>query len=71
VSAASATPAGMIELFSVPWSQVELEHVRAFLDDAGEEGVTWEAKADDDRGRLRGDSIRRQRAAWRTRSAAT
>jgi Putative DNA-binding domain len=53
----------MIELFSVPWSQVELEHVRAFLDDAAatddEEGVTWEAKADDERGRLRPDSIRK------------
>jgi len=65
----------MIKLFSVPWSQVELEHVRAFLDDAAasddEEGVTWEAKADDKRSRIRPDSIRKARAAWRTRSAAT
>jgi hypothetical protein len=38
----------MIELFAVPWPQVELEHIRAFLDTAGEEGVTWEAKADED-----------------------
>lgn len=38
----------MINLFGLPWPSVELHHVEAFLADAGEEGVTWEAKADDD-----------------------
>lgn len=38
-----------------PIHHVDLDDVRAFLDDAGEEGLTWEAKADED--------DRRQRAA--------
>jgi schlafen family protein len=44
----------MIELFRVPWSRVDLPDVRAFLDEAqDDEGVTWEAKADDDDARKR------------------
>lgn len=59
----------MLDLFDVPWSQLDLDAVRRFLDDAGEEGVTWEAKADDDEerhrpageepGRLRPQTIRK------------
>lgn len=49
----------VIDLFAVSWPEVGLDHVRAFLDDAGSEGVTWEAKADDERGILRPDSIRK------------
>ena len=38
----------------MPWSRVELEDVRAFLAQAqDDEGVTWEAKADDDELRTR------------------
>jgi hypothetical protein len=44
----------VFELFRVPWSRVELDDVRAFLDGAeDDEGVTWEAKADDDELRTR------------------
>jgi hypothetical protein len=44
----------VFELFRVPWSRVELEDIRAFLDEAqDDEGVTWEAKADDDELRTR------------------
>lgn len=59
----------MIRLFDEPWSSIELRHVEAFLADAGEEGVTWEAKADDDEerkppvgqdpGRLRPATVRK------------
>lgn len=59
----------MINLFGEPWPAVELGHVEAFLADAGEEGVTWEAKADEDEerkpsggeqpGRLRPTTIRK------------
>jgi hypothetical protein len=40
-------------LFDVAWDALELDNVRAFLSDAGEESVTWEAKADDDDQRAR------------------
>lgn len=43
----------MFDLFGVPWPHLDLPAVRTFLDDAGEEGVTWEAKADDDDERKR------------------
>jgi hypothetical protein len=44
----------MFDLFRVPWRRVELEHVRDFLSEAqDDEGVTWEAKADDDHERKR------------------
>lgn len=49
----------VIDLFGVPWSNLDLPGLRAFLDDAGEEGVTWEAKADDERGQLGADAIRK------------
>lgn len=37
----------MLALFTVAWADLDLSAVRAFLDGTGEEGVTWEAKADD------------------------
>ncbi len=49
----------MIDLFDVPWQQFDEDALRRFLADAGEEGITWEAKADDDRGVLRPESIRK------------
>lgn len=49
----------MFELFRVPWADVELDDVREFLDGAGEEPLTWEAKADDERGRLHPGSIQK------------
>ena len=49
----------MFGLFDVPWNDVDLEQVREFFANAGEEGVTWEAKAEDERGQLRPDSIRK------------
>jgi hypothetical protein len=39
----------MESIFGVPWEQVELDHVRAFLETAGDEGILWEAKATDPR----------------------
>lgn len=33
-------------LFGAPWAQVERPHVEAFLDTAGDEGLTWEVKGD-------------------------
>jgi hypothetical protein len=46
--------------FPVPFSDLSEQHVRAFLAEAEEEGVTWEAKADgpDGRGRLRPEHVR-------------
>src|SRR4051794_6917914 len=49
----------MIALFSKPWVDLDLAAVDEFFTDAGEEGTTWEAKADDERGRLRPDSVRK------------
>jgi hypothetical protein len=49
----------MFDVFEVPWAHVRVEHVLAFIGEADEEGVTWEAKADDERGSLRPDSIRK------------
>src|SRR5690242_20444102 len=45
--------------FAVTWEELDLDQLRAFFAEAGEEGVTWEAKADDARDRLRPDSIRK------------
>jgi len=60
------------DLFGVPWESLTLDGVRAFLADAGDEGVTWEAKADEDgKGRLHRARSRRRRAASRTSWAAT
>jgi hypothetical protein len=49
----------VIDLFGVSWDELRCDDVAAFLADAGEEGITWEAKGDDDRGTLRPDSIRK------------
>jgi hypothetical protein len=49
----------MFDLLEVPWGEVDLQRVRDFLETAGEEGITWEAKAEDARGRLKPDSIRK------------
>jgi Putative DNA-binding domain len=34
----------VVDLFNVAWDRLEKSHVEQFLDDAGDEGVTWEAK---------------------------
>ncbi len=39
----------MDSVFEVPWPDLSLDHVREFLEVAGDEGVTWEAKAGDPR----------------------
>src|SRR4051794_17114618 len=49
----------MFDLFPASWAQLDLAAVEEFFNDAGEEGTTWEAKADDERGRLRADSVRK------------
>lgn len=46
-------------LFDVQWTDLEIEHVEKFLADAGDEGITWEAKADDERSQLKPDQIRK------------
>jgi hypothetical protein len=33
-----------VTIFGFPWSDLRLEHVQAFLEDAGGESLTWEAK---------------------------
>jgi hypothetical protein len=43
----------MYSILSVPWERVGLEHLREFLDAADEEGVTWEAKAEEPAGKDR------------------
>jgi hypothetical protein len=49
----------MLDLFETPWDDLDPDAVHEFLRTAGEEGVTWEAKADDKRGRLHPDSLRK------------
>jgi len=46
--------------FPIPFDDLAEQHVRAFLAEAQEEGVTWEAKADgpEGRGRLRPEHVR-------------
>jgi hypothetical protein len=34
----------LFDLFDVPWDRLERSHLERFLESAGEEGVTWEAK---------------------------
>jgi hypothetical protein len=41
---APALQSSVVTIFGVPWDQLELEHVRAFLADAGPEPLLWEAK---------------------------
>lgn len=48
----------MHSIFSVDFEGLGLQHVRDFLADAGEEGLTWEAKADGEQ-RLRPETVRR------------
>lgn len=48
----------MHNVFDVAFEHLALQHVRNFLAEAGEEGLTWEAKAEGDQ-RLRTESIRR------------
>lgn len=40
----SAERLALFDLFEVSWDRLEGSHVERFLEDAGEEGVTWEAK---------------------------
>jgi hypothetical protein len=49
----------MIEVFDVTWSDLTLSALKAFLADADEESVTWEAKADDQKRPLHSGSIRK------------
>ena len=57
----------MFELFPVPWARVELDDVRAFLSEVqDDEGVMWEAKADDDDERTRPEGERPGRLRSRT-----
>jgi Putative DNA-binding domain len=50
----------VFDLFGVGWDQLEQTHVEHFLERAGEEGVTWEAKgARDADDRLHPDSLRK------------
>ncbi|HKT83489.1 MAG TPA: ATP-binding protein [Solirubrobacterales bacterium] len=50
----------MLDLFGVPWTELRRSHVEGFLDEAGEEGVTWEAKGGgEDQARPRSDSLRK------------
>jgi predicted HTH transcriptional regulator len=34
----------MFDLFGVPWAELTRSDVESFLEDAGDEGVNWEAK---------------------------
>ncbi len=49
----------MLDLFDTPWDKLDTDSVREFLRTAGDEGVTWEAKADDQRGKLHPNSLRK------------
>lgn len=49
----------MFDLFDTPWDKLSPSVLVAWLEEAGEEGVTWEAKADDEKGRLHIDSVRK------------
>jgi hypothetical protein len=49
----------MLPLFETPWDKLDRKAVEAFVKTAREEGVTWEAKADDEKGRLHPDSLRK------------
>jgi hypothetical protein len=49
----------MFDLFGAAWSNLAVEDVEAFLREADQEGVTWEAKADTEQSSLRPDSIRK------------
>jgi hypothetical protein len=57
----------VLPLFSTAWADLDPDAVRAFLADAGEEGVTWEAKADDKRGKLHPESLRKAACGFANR----
>jgi predicted HTH transcriptional regulator len=58
----------MIDLFDTPWDDLTPDALRAWLKTAGEDGVTWEAKADDEkRGRLHADSLRKAACGFANR----
>jgi hypothetical protein len=57
----------MVDLFRVPWAKLDLQDVEAFLADAqDDEGLTWEAKADDDDERTRPEGEEPGRLQGRT-----
>ena len=45
----------VLDLFGVPWGDLSIEHVEAFLSEEKEEGLVWEAKGTT----LHADSVRR------------
>ena len=47
--------------FGTPWPDLTLDHVEAFLSDAGDEGLTWEAKGTE---RPRRESVRKNVSAF-------
>jgi hypothetical protein len=50
----------VFDLFDVPWPELKRAQVEAFLADAGDEGLVWEAKgAGDDHGPPRAESLRK------------
>jgi hypothetical protein len=50
----------LFDLFDVDWDRLEQPHVERFLAEAGEEGVTWEAKGGSETGEIpRPESIRK------------
>src|SRR5450759_4701361 len=46
----------MATVFGVPWADLTPEILQAFLAEAGGEPLRWEAKADDEKGRLRAET---------------
>lgn len=54
----------MAALFGVQLHELTLEDVEAFLASAGGEPLTWEAKADDPKDRLRRETVRREICAF-------
>jgi Schlafen, AlbA_2 len=50
----------VFDLFGVPWAELDRASIESFLDEANEEGVTWEAKGGgEDQARPRSDSLRK------------
>jgi predicted HTH transcriptional regulator len=47
----------MLPLFDVPFDRLDVGDLRRFLGEAGDEGLTWEAKADHESGRLRPQQV--------------
>ena len=53
-----------MDLFGVPWDQIEFAEVASFLSGATDEGVTWEAKGDDERGAWHPRGVRKAVCAF-------